>query len=86
MAEKIKVLVDRTQKNYCAIIGEKINGVVIVTAYSLDELKSKVRETLIEHIDSLEDDVEDWMKSRDYELVYEFFNQNTHEKENEQIA
>ena len=69
----IKVLVGRTKKNYSAVIGENINGMVIVTADTLGELKTKVKETLDFHFDSLEEDVQEWMVKKDYELLFSYF-------------
>ena len=66
----IKVLVGRTKKNYSAVIDENINGMVIVTADTLEELKTKVKETLDFHFDSLEEDVQGWMVKKDYELTF----------------
>ena len=66
----IKVLVGRTKKNYSAVIDENINGMVIVTADTLEELKTKVKETLDFHFDSLEEDVQEWMVKKDYELQF----------------
>lgn len=66
----IKVLVGRTKKNYFAVIDENINGMVIVTDDTLEELKTKVKETLDFHFDSLEEDVQEWMVKKDYELTF----------------
>ena len=68
--ETIKVLVGRTKKNYSAVISENINGMVIVTADTLEELKTKAKETLDFHFDSLEEDVQEWMVKKDYELTF----------------
>lgn len=64
------VQITRTKKNYSAVVSEKINGIVIVTANTLEELKTKVKETLHFHFDSLEEDIQEWMVKKDYELTF----------------
>ena len=68
--ETINVIVDRTDKNYSAFINEKVNGVIIVTADTLDELKFKVNETLNFHLNSLDEDIQEWMINGDFELNF----------------
>ena len=75
--ETLTVLVERTKKNYSAVVNEKINGMVIVTADTLAELKVKVKETIDIHFDSLDEGVQDWMCNKEYELNFETENNDT---------
>lgn len=75
--ETLTVLVERTKKNYSAVVNEKINGMVIVTADTLEELKVKVKETIDIHLNSLDEGVQDWMCNKEYELKFETENNDT---------
>ena len=70
--EIVKVTIDWCNKNYSAFIGEKIGGVVIVTDKSLDGLKKKLQSAVNTHIESMEEDAAEWLRSGDYTLEYEF--------------
>ena len=70
--EIVKVTIDWCNKNYSAFIGEKIGGVVIVTDKSLDRLKKKLQSAVNTHIESMEEDAAEWLRSGDYTFVYEF--------------
>jgi hypothetical protein len=70
--ETIKVTVDWCEKNYSALIGENIGGVIVVTDKTLDGLKDKLREGVQFHIEGLGDEATDWMKSGEYTFQYEY--------------
>lgn len=69
--ETIKVLVDWCDHNYSAYISEKIDGVVIVTGKTIEELKQNIQESLTFHIEGLEEEVDEWLAKGDYQLTYE---------------
>ena len=71
--EKIIVNVSWCDKNYGAALSENVPGAVVVTAKTYDELIDEIRETLDFHIEGMiadGDDVPQWLRDGDYELVY----------------
>lgn len=70
--EKIHVIIDWCEKNYSAMIGDNIDGVVIVTDKSLDKLKKKLDEALAFHFEGIGEEAAKWMKAGDYQLEYEY--------------
>ncbi len=68
--KNLTVVVGRTKKNYSAVVNEEINGMVIVTADTLEELKVKLRETIDVHLESLDEGLQEWMYNKEYDLIF----------------
>lgn len=73
--EKIKVIVDWCGKNYASYINDQcINGLVLSTGKTFEELQKETKEGLQFHIESCiadGDTIPEYIKNGDYELVYE---------------
>ena len=73
---KVEALISWSGNNYCATsVGAEINGVVIVTNKSLLDVKNDFRESLEFHVEGLlhdGDDVQGWLRDKDYEVNYTF--------------
>lgn len=72
--EKIKVIVDYTDKNYSAMTAD-VGGVVIVTDRTLEGLEKSFKESFEFHIEgclSDGDDLPEWVVNGDYEIEYEY--------------
>lgn len=77
MEEKkiIKVLVEWTNKNFCASFDENVPGAIVITAKSIIELKREAVETLRFHVEGMKadgDDVPQWLVDGHYELDYHY--------------
>lgn len=72
--EKIKVEVSWSNKNYCGGWGHPSIGVVMATGKTFENLKKDFRDALDFHIESMitdGEDVPDWLRNKDYEIVYD---------------
>lgn len=73
--KKITVKVAWCDKNFGGAFGDNVPGAVVFTASTFAELQRMAKETLKFHVNGmLEDgeDVPDWLKSGDYEFVYNY--------------
>lgn len=70
--EKLVVLVDWCEKNYSALINENIDGMVIVTAKTMEELKTQLNESIQLHLNDEESAVCVALKQLGYELEYKY--------------
>ena len=71
--KKIKVPIYWTGKNYCACIGE-MNGVVVATHKTLEEVKKAFEFSLKLHIESWiadGDNIPEYIRQGDYKIEYE---------------
>lgn len=70
--EKLVVLVDWCEKNYSALINENIDGMVIVTAKTMEELLIQLNESIQLHLSDEESAVCVALKQSGYELEYKY--------------
>lgn len=73
--EKITVNVAWCDKNFGGSFGESVPGAVVFTARTFAELQQAAKETLEFHVSGMIEDGEDvpeWLKSGDYEFVYNY--------------
>ncbi|MCQ2285023.1 MAG: type II toxin-antitoxin system HicB family antitoxin [Bacteroidales bacterium] len=73
--EQINVMVDWCGKNYASYINDpRINGVILSTGKTLDELQRETEDSLQFHLESCiadGDPIPESIKNGEYELVYE---------------
>lgn len=73
--EKIIVNVGWCGKNFGGSLGDNVPGAVVFTAPTFEALQKEAKESLKFHIDGLIEDgkeVPEWIKSGDYEFVYNY--------------
>ncbi len=73
--EKITVNVAWCDKNFGGSFGDNVPGAAVFTARTFAELQQVAKETLEFHVSGMiEDgeDVPDWLKTGDYEFVYNY--------------
>lgn len=71
----VKVIVSWTEDNYCCSWEDGQGGVVLVTAKTLDKLKSDFADSLRLHIEGCVadgDSFPEWIVNGEYEVVYEY--------------
>ena len=72
----INALISWSGNNYCATsVGTEINGVVIVTNKSLWGVKEDFYKSLEFHVEGMlhdGDDVQSWLRNKDYKINYTF--------------
>lgn len=78
--EKVTVTVAWCGKNFGCAFGENVQGSVVFTARSFDEVQEEARETLSFHVEGLladGDNVPGWLRDGDYEIEYTFADAET---------
>ena len=73
--KNITVKVAWCDKNFGATFGDNVPGAVVFTARTFTELQHEAKETLRFHIEGMVADgenVPEWLKSGNYEFIYEY--------------
>ena len=75
MMEKVIVDVAWCDRNYGGSLGSNVPGAVVFTAPTFEVLQKEAKESLEFHVEGLlenGEEVPEWLKDGDYELVYNF--------------